>query len=249
MALTFVSGVSSAAPAAEGPADPLGLDAGAAKDEAAFLAWVKDPRAAPMHPLAKLKLIVQKDPKNRADYFTFLTSQAGIKGPGAKALKAMAETIYVRGPLMDSPPTTRELQQKDAKLAVKLEKQGREFFRLVPRAARVRVYKIGEKFEVARLALLNMVTMAQSEITDTWIDQERAEEARNEAGYFFGLCKDRDAATVRAITEDFKLTVTFMLTFAGPPSYIRGDKDRNKFRAQKRAGRAKLLQGLQPISF
>ncbi len=248
MALTLVSGATFAAAPADGPADPLGLDAGAAKDEAAFLAWVKDPRTAPMHPLAKLKLVVQKDEKNRADYFAFLLNQAGIKGAGAKAFKAMAETIYVRSPFFDSPPATRELQQKDARLALKLEKQGREFFKLVPREARVRVYTIGEKFEVARLAMLNLVTMAQSEITDAWIDQERADETRNEAGYFYGLCKGASAATVHAVTEDFKLTVTFMLTFAGPPSYL-SKVEKNKVRAKRRADRAKLLKSLTPISF
>jgi len=238
-----------AAPPADGPRDPLGLDPGKDKDEAVFQAWAKDPRTAPMHPLAKLELIVQRDQKNWADYYTFLCNQSGIKGAGAKALKAMAETIYVRAPLANSPPATRELQAKDARLGEKLLKQGKEFFKLVPRDARVRVYIIGEKFEVTRLAMLDMVRTSQGNITDAWIEQEKADEDRKEAGYFYGLCRGRDPATVRAISEDFKLTVTFMLTFAGPPSYIRGERDRNKFRAQKRAARAKLLQGLQPITF
>ncbi len=244
-----VSPSGESAPAVSAGADPLGLDAGEARDEAAFQAWARDPREAPMHPLAKLELIVQKDPRNRKDYLAFLDRQAGLKGPAAAALNALAETIYIRGPLANSAPATRDLQHKDKLLADKLLKQGRDFFRLAPREARVRVYKVGEKFELTRLAMLDLVRTGQTGITDAWIEAERADEDRREAGYFYGLCKDRDAATVRAILEDFKLTVTFMMTFAGPPGYVHGDKARNKVRADKRAQRAAILKSLEPLSF
>jgi hypothetical protein len=249
LVLSMTCGTRALAADPTGPMDPLLLDPGEGKDEAGFMAWVKDPRTAPMHPLAKLELIVQKDPRNRKDYLAFLDRQAGVTGPAAAALNALAETIYVRGPLTTSPPATRDLQHKDKMLAEKLAKQGREFFRLVPREARVRVYKVAEKFELTRLAMLDLVRTSQTGITDAWIEQERADEDRREAGYFFGLCKDRDAATVRAVLEDFKMTVTFMMTFAGPPGYVHGDKARNKVRAEKRAQRAALIKALDPITF
>jgi hypothetical protein len=236
-------------PSAGSASDPLGLDAGEANDEAAFQAWAKDPRGAARHPAAKFEWFVHSDRRYRVDYFSFVTKQAGLKGPAAQALKALAETVLARAPMMTSPPGTRDLQAKDKRLAAKLAAQGKDFFRLMPRAARVRVYQIAEKFELARLATLNIVRMGQSEITDVWVDQERAVEAHNEEGYLVGMLKGREPATERAILEDFKLTVTFMLTYAGPPPYVHGDAARNKVRAEKRKARAALLKNLEPITF
>jgi len=246
--LVFLAASGLSAGSALGPADPLGLDAGEAGDEAAFQAWAKDPRSGAKHPAAKFQWFVHADPRYRKDYFSFVTRQAGLKGPAAQALQALAVTVYARSPMATQAPGTRDLQAKDKRLAVKLATEGKAFFKLVSRADRVRVYQIGEKFELARLAALDLVRNSRTEITDTWVTEERAVEAHNDEGYLYGMLKGREPATERAILEDFKLTVTFMLTYAGPPGYVHGAA-RDKFRVEKKKARVVLLKNLEPISF
>jgi hypothetical protein len=230
------------------PRDPLGLDPGPEKTEAAFRAWATDPRTAPLHPLDTLRYIVHTSAKLRPDYYAFVFKQTGLTGQAAKVTRDLAELVNERAPLANQAPATRELQKQDADLAKKLLAAGAEWFKLVPPDDRIRVYKVAEKFSDARLAVLDLVRNGATVIDDSWIDQTRAEEARRQDGYLYGMCNGANFRTVQAVLDDFKLTVAFLLTFAGPPPYVHGDAAKNKVRAAKRAERGRILRELTPIT-
>jgi len=229
--------------------DPLALNPGPTKTEAVFQAWAQDPRSAPKHPLDALQYIVHTSAKLRPDYYAFVFKQTGLTGEAARATRQLAELINERVPLMKQAPATRELQQQDGALAKKMLAAGHAWFALVGEPDRLRVYKVAEKFSDARLAVLDLVRNGATEITDSWVEQARADEARQQDGYLYGSCRSADPATVRAVVDDFKLTVTFLLTFAGPPPYVHGDAAKEKVRAAKRRQRGRILQELTPIDF
>ncbi len=231
------------------PADPLGLDPGPQKTEAAFHAWAADPRKAPRHPLDTLRYIVHTSIKLRPDYYAFVFKQTGLTGEAARVTKLLAELANERAPLMAQEPATREAQKQDADLARRITWAGDQFFKQVPREDRIRVYKVAEKFSDARLAQLDLVRMGATVITDAWVDQALQEETRRQDGYLYGMCHGADAATAAAVRDDFKMTVMFLLTFAGPPPYVHGDAAKNKVRLAKRRDRARILKELAPITF
>lgn len=231
------------------PADPLGLDPGPEKTEAAFHAWAKDPRTAPRHPLDTLRFIVHDSVRMRPDYYAFVYKQTGLTGEAARITRQLAELINERAPLMSQAPATREAQKQDAALAKRIEWAGAEFFKQVSRPERIRVYKVAEKFSDARLALLDLVRMGATVISDGWIEQARAEQDRRQDGYLYGMCRDAEPAVVHDVLEDFKLTVAFLLTFAGPPPYVHGDAAKDRVRAAKRRQRGRILKELTPIGF
>ena len=228
--------------------DPLRLDPGEAKSEKAYQAWAKDPRTAPRHPADCLRFIVHSSAKLRQDTYAFAFRQAGLAGESVRITRQLAELVNERAPLMTQPPATREAQKLDADLARRMVWAGTEFFKNLDRAGQLRLYSVAEKFEAARLAQLDLVRMGATVISDAWVAQARREDERGQ-GYLWGICQGADAEKVKAVEADFKLTVTFMLTFAGPPPYIHGDTAKNKVRAAKRAQRARILRELTPITF
>jgi len=229
--------------------DPLGLNPGPVKTEAVFQAWTRDPRNAPKHPLDALQYIVHTSAALRPDYYAFVFKQTGLTGEAARATRQLAELINERVPLMKQAPATRELQQEDEALAKKMLAAGHVWLTLVPEPDRVRVYTVAEKFSDARLAVLDLVRNGATEIADSWVDRAREDEARQQDGYLYGSCRNADPPRVRAVVDDFKMTVTFLLTFAGPPPYVHGDVAKNKVRAEKRRQRTRILQELTPITF
>jgi hypothetical protein len=222
--------------------DPLGLDAGPARDEQAFLEWVKAPRERP-HPVMTFKNLVHHDPRLRPDYRAFLCRQASLKGKAARLVVALSEEVFLRDPLTTGDLVTLEDRLKLEASDKRVRELGKRFFREIPRARRLRIYKIAEKFQYARLAVIDMVRTGNKY---AWMAGWKKLEWDREEGYLYGMENGKDAEYSARVDEDFKLTMDFILTFAGPPSYL--DKpERERIRGERRKKRVLIIKGLRPF--
>jgi len=231
-------------PAADPAEDPLGLDAGPARDEQAFMEWVKDPRGR-KHPVMAFKNLVHHDPLLRPDYRAFLYKQAGLKGKAARLMVTLSEEVFLRDPLTTAELVTMEERDKLAASDRRMAALGKQFFRLVPRAQRLRIYKIAEKFQFTRLAVIDLVRTGRRL---AWMSEWKKLEWEREEGYLYGMEKDKDAETAERIDDDFRMTMDFMLTFAGPPSYME-KAEKERIRAERRRKRGLIIKGLKPYEF
>ena len=244
LALVLALPAANAYPVVNPAEDPLELDAGAERDQQAFGEWVKDPRGK-KHPAMTFKNLVHHDPLLRPDYRAFLYGQGNLKGKEAKLVVKLSEEIFLRDPMTTIELVSLEDRNKLAASDKRMEEMGKQFFKLVPRAQRLRLYKIAEKLQYARLAVIDLVRTGRK---ITWMSEWKKLEWDREEGYLYGMEKDKDKETSDRIDADFRLTMDFILTFAGPPTYL--DKsERERIRGDRRKKRGVILKGLKPYEF
>ncbi len=238
-AALLAAALASPAPAAR-PADPFGLDRGEATDLQVFLDWLAKPAEAPKHPLVWLKAVTRSKKTQRKYQFAYFLRQTGLKGRAAELAVVMADDVFALDAIAVEAYRTESQQEDIRRRGERLKGLAGEFFSLVPRKDRVRVYKVAEKFEGARLILLDLDRLKQTEISDDWMNNLVATEKASRQGYLFGMLEGRTAATADRIVADFRTMLNFLLTFSKPPVGLKGKKLKSYLVRKKRVRSAIL---------
>jgi len=231
------------------PTDPFGMDQGEAGDQEAFQAWLNDPATAPPHPLMWLRAVDRSKPSQRKGYFAFFDRQTGLKGKLAETVHTMADDLFALDSYLAEPYPT-DGQKRDIAIAKeRISKAAEYLFRWVPRNRRVRIYKVAEKFEGARLLLMDFNRLQQTEISDQWMNELQEAENRAGKGYLYGMLKDKDEKTKARIIADYKATIEYLLSFSKPPDTVKGATAKKKFSAAQKKRRAVILKKTKLFGF
>jgi hypothetical protein len=213
--------------------DPFGLDPGEAKDKAVFNAWLANPANAPAHPLIWLRAVARSKQPQRANYFKYFYKQTGTKAKKTIAvMDSLADDLFSFDALIAEPYPSAGQKKEIEAVRARISKSADAFFAIYNREYRLKVYKVAEKFEGARLLIMDLNRLRQTEITDEWMVTLREQEKQARKGYLFGMLEGKDPATAQKIMDDYRDTIRFLLTFANPPEELKG-KALAKFKANQ----------------
>jgi len=222
--------------------DPFGLDPGELKDKAGFTAWLNDPLNAPHHPLMWLRAVARSKQPQRANYFKYFYKQTGTKSKKTIAVvENLADDLFNYDSLIAEPYPSAGQKSEILATRERIGKEADAFFTIYNRADRVRVYKVAEKFEGARLLIMDLNRLRQTEITDEWMKTLHEQEYQARKGYLFGMLEGKDAATSEKIMADYRDIIRFLLSFSKPPEELKG-KALAKFKATQKKTRDSILK-------
>jgi len=222
--------------------DPFGIDPGEANDKAGFHAWLADPANAPAHPLMWMRAVARSKEPQRTSYFNYFFKQTGTKAKKTVAvMEGLADDLFNYDALVAEPYPSAGQKKEIEEARVRIGKSGDAFFAIYNRAYRLKVYKVAEKFEGARLLIMDLNRLRQTEISDEWMVTLRDQENQARKGYLYGMLEGKDAATAQKIMDDYRDTIRFLLSFSKPPEELRG-KTLKKFTADQKKTRTAILK-------
>jgi len=189
-----------------------------------------------------LRAVARSKQPQRNSYFMFFYRQTGTKAKKTIAtIESLADDLFIYDALLAEPyPSDGQKKEVEA-IRGRIGKSADAFFSIYNRADRIRVYKVVEKFEGARLLIMDLNRMKQTDVTDEWVAGLREQENQARKGYLFGMLEGRDEAAAVKIMADYRDTIRFLLSFSKPPDGIRG-KALVKFNARQKKNRTAILK-------
>jgi hypothetical protein len=206
------------------------------KDKTAFMAQLVDGGPPRNHPLFSLQEMAGGTEERRAVLFSYFFGQTGLTGRAAEVVMEMSDLIMWHGILRARPD--RDLSRRE-RVRSQLSHLAEEFFDLVPRKQRVRVYRVSEKMAAAAETALSMAQSHQYEVTPGLL--ERGIPTGSFHLYLDGMCRGRDRATAAKIRQDFADAVDLYLSYMGRPVEISGNEWRER--------RQRIVRGARPFEF
>jgi len=156
-------------------------------------------------------------------------------------MESLADDLFNYDAIIAEPyPTDGQKKELDV-LRARIGKTADAFFIVYNRGYRLKVYKVAEKFEGARLLIMDLNRLRQLEITDEWMATLREQENQAHKGYLFGMLEGKDEATAAKIMADYRDTIRFLLSFSKPPEELAG-KALAKFKAKQKKTRDAILK-------
>ena len=187
--------------------DALGKDPGPKEDTHA---WFMDHMFD--HPLASLDLSLSDSTEEEREFFR---RQAGLRGQAFDVARRIGLLIgaigAAQGRWYGNPESLPGGKKYLAKVA-ELDRLAAECFRLVPRARRVKVYKVAQKIASAKgLIDRRHYVPEMGDTADALVEWSRRQGEKNRRGYLYGMVKRhlRSDTEAQRITEDFKQTLRF----------------------------------------
>ena len=229
--------------------DPFGLDHGEARDKSGFTAWLADPQNAPAHPLIWLRAVARSKEPQRTSYFKYFFRQTGTKAKKTIAvMENLADDLFNYDALVAEPYPSAGQKKEIAEARARIGKSADAFFAIYDREYRLKVYKVAEKFEGARLLIMDLNRLRQTEVTDEWMATLREQENQSHQGYLYGMLEGRDPATAGKITADYRDTIRFLLSLSRPPEELKGAA-LAKFKARQKKTRDDILKTATLLPF
>lgn len=228
------------------PEDLAGRDRGPILEHGHFTNLVE--KGSGGHPLFSLQVLVMgggvgdQNPSNQ--YFLKLT---GVKGRTWRLLKEIAPEIVAWGSTGGRPHPTERTERRHAQAAARLVQVGDEFFRMVPRSQRIKIYRAAQLLGTAR-HFASAIEPAMHERPDEFARKLDSQWSVIKPGWQHAW-RGKGSAAEQHVERQYRRAVEFFLLGRGRDS-IGLSLEARQAAAKRRATRHdELLREVEPFDF